>query len=67
MGFARRLRRYLRRRFYGGWVAPNIFYLGTAGVVNFGGLRIAGLTGIYKDGDFYKGAGPVLRCLVLWL
>ena len=24
---------------YGGWVAKNIFYLGYAGIVNFGGLR----------------------------
>ena len=41
-------------RSYGGWVAPNIYYLGNAGVVNFGGLRIAGLSGIYKEHDFRK-------------
>ena len=39
----------------GGWVAPNIYYLGYAGVVRVGGLRIAGLSGIYKDGDFMRG------------
>ena len=33
---------------YGGWVAPNIYYLGAAGVVQFGGLRIAGLSGIFN-------------------
>ncbi|RMZ57531.1 hypothetical protein APUTEX25_001731 [Auxenochlorella protothecoides] len=32
---------------YGGWAAPNILYLGAAGVVGFGGLRIAGLSGTY--------------------
>lgn len=40
---------------YGGWVAPNIFYMGYANVVNFAGIRIAGLSGIYKSNDYYKG------------
>lgn len=40
---------------YGGWAAPNIYYLGYAGVVNFGGLRIAGLSGIYKPYDYSRG------------
>ena len=40
---------------YGGWVAPNIYYMGYANVINFGGLRIAGLSGIYKSQDYYKG------------
>ena len=29
--------------------------MGYAGVFNFGGLRIGGLSGIYKSNDFYKG------------
>lgn len=61
---------------YGGWVAPNIYYLGYAGVINIAGigcflplilnnlyyylvvvlgLRIAGLSGIYKSRDYLKG------------
>ncbi len=40
---------------HGGWVAPNIYYLGYASVVRFGGLRIAGLSGIFNDGDFMRG------------
>lgn len=33
---------YLQELPYGGWVAPNIYYLGRAGVVKFGDLRIGG-------------------------
>lgn len=30
---------------FGGWVAPNIYYLGYAGCVNVNGIRIAGISG----------------------
>lgn len=46
---------YLWELGHGGWAAPNIYYLGFTGVVNFGGIRIGGLSGIYKFHDFFKG------------
>lgn len=46
---------YLRELYYGGWAAPNIYFLGYSGVVQFGGLRIAGLSGIYKKQDYLSG------------
>ncbi|PWW79753.1 DBR1-domain-containing protein [Tuber magnatum] len=39
---------HLWELFYGGWVAPNIYYMGAASVLNFRGLRIGGLSGIYN-------------------
>ena len=33
---------YMQELFFGGWAAPNIYYLGFSGVVNFRGLRLAG-------------------------
>ncbi|KAA0201264.1 hypothetical protein HAZT_HAZT009385 [Hyalella azteca] len=46
---------YLQELPYGGWVAPNIYFLGYGGVINVGGLRIGGISGIYKGIDYLKG------------
>ena len=34
--------------FYGGWVAPKIYYLGAAGCVRVGGVTLGGLSGIWN-------------------
>lgn len=38
----------------GGLVAPNLYYIGNAGVVNFNGLRIAGISGVYTEHNYRK-------------
>lgn len=40
--------------YYGGWAAPNMYYMGAANVVRLGPLRIAGLSGIWKGFDYKK-------------
>eukprot|EP00906_Rhabdomonas_costata_P023527 RCo033849 len=44
---------HLWELYFGGWVAPNIYFLGFSGVVNVGGLRIAGLSGIYNGRHYH--------------
>ncbi|KAK9502897.1 hypothetical protein O3M35_011584 [Rhynocoris fuscipes] len=46
---------YLQELPYGGWVAPNIYYLGYSGIINIAGIRIGGLSGIFKDRDYNRG------------
>lgn len=43
---------YLFELYHGGWLAPNIYYLGAAGVIRYGPWRIAGLSGIYDKRDY---------------
>ncbi|KAK6331666.1 hypothetical protein TWF718_002212 [Orbilia javanica] len=38
----------------GGWVCPNIYYMGGTGVVNVNGIRIAGVSGIYNGNDYKR-------------
>nr|WJH19582.1 DBR1 [Euglena gracilis] len=44
---------HLWELYYGGWVAPNIYFLGFSGCVRVGGLRIAGLSGIHNARDYH--------------
>ncbi|KAI1089961.1 lariat debranching enzyme, C-terminal domain-containing protein [Rostrohypoxylon terebratum] len=45
---------HLWELYYGGWVAPNIYYMGAANVLRFGPLRIAGMGGIYNEPHYDK-------------
>jgi len=46
---------YLWELYYGGWAAQNLYFLGCGGVINVGGVRIAGASGIYKANDYNRG------------
>ena len=46
---------YLWELYHGGWIAPNIYYLGAAGAVDLAGLTVAGASGIFKSHDYHKG------------
>ena len=45
---------YLSELYHGGWLAPNIFYLGAVGMLRYGPLRICGLSGIFDRSDYRK-------------
>ncbi|KAG1753602.1 lariat debranching enzyme, C-terminal domain-containing protein [Suillus paluster] len=46
---------YMSELYHGGWLAPNIYFLGHAGCVQVNGIRIAGASGIFKSNDFSLG------------
>ena len=41
---------FLGSLFYGGWVAPNIYYMGAAGCINVGGWRLVARRGSGTSG-----------------
>ena len=45
---------HLFELYYGGWVAPNIYYMGASNVLRLGPLRIAALSGIWKGYNYRK-------------
>ncbi|PPQ63894.1 hypothetical protein CVT24_010361 [Panaeolus cyanescens] len=46
---------YMWELYHGGWLAPNIYFLGHSGCVRVNGIRIAGASGIFKGHDFRMG------------
>ncbi|KDQ15942.1 hypothetical protein BOTBODRAFT_31397 [Botryobasidium botryosum FD-172 SS1] len=46
---------YMWELYHGGWLAPNMYYLGGANCVRVNGIRIAGTSGIYKFHDYHLG------------
>ncbi|KAH8099620.1 DBR1-domain-containing protein [Cristinia sonorae] len=46
---------YFWELYHGGWIAPNMYFLGHAGCVQVNGVRIAGASGIFKGQDFRNG------------
>jgi hypothetical protein len=41
--------------YHGGWIAPNIYFLGHAGCVRINGVRVAGASGIFNPAHFRLG------------
>lgn len=46
---------YHRELHYGGWVAPNIYYMGCSNVIRYKGLRIGSISGIWNSQDYECG------------
>lgn len=45
---------HLWQLYNGGWVCDNIYFMGYSGVINYGGLRIAGISGIYNNKTYCR-------------
>ncbi len=45
----------LDSNFYGGYICEKIYYLGRTGSINFKGIKICGISGIYNYFDYFKG------------
>ena len=45
---------HLWELYYGGWVAPNIYYMGAANVLRLGPIRVAAMSGIWKGYNYNK-------------
>ncbi|KAI5119537.1 hypothetical protein M0805_002559 [Coniferiporia weirii] len=46
---------YMWELYHGGWLAPNIYFLGFAGCVQVNGVKIAGASGIYSANHYRLG------------
>lgn len=46
---------YMHELYHGGWLAPNIYFLGAAGVVELNGLVVMGISGIYNGRNYKRG------------
>ncbi|EMD34232.1 hypothetical protein CERSUDRAFT_97491 [Gelatoporia subvermispora B] len=46
---------YFWQLYHGGWVAPNMYYMGFAGCVQVNGVRIAGVSGIHDKTHYRRG------------
>ncbi|KAL1114753.1 hypothetical protein V6Z11_D02G279100 [Gossypium hirsutum] len=56
---------YLWELYYGGWAAPNIYFLGYAVVVKVGNIRIGGLSGIYNARNYCLGSDTMKGHLIM--
>ena len=45
----------LNELFYGGYITEKVYYLGRSGIINYKGITIAGISGIFNEWDYLKG------------